>query len=1142
MYRLPPVVDGLANLSPYIREHADTVNFLDINPASRSAVSFNGTVKALPLDTDYIAIGWRQDVFFKHGIGLEPPKTIEELADLSERLNGLDHNDDGEADWGVCLTPQVNYFYAFVAPIFQTQLHNTNTGRPTGQNIFFDTQTFEPLIRVPGFRHALEQYWRVIRSSNCQTQLTNGEKCDRKSAFPTGRCAMVISMPGTLTSMLLENGSRSPKDRYDEFGNVTWSIRDQPVGADGTYWGRRAPFPGSKLVQSWDRSEGRTLMSCDEDGDACPLADANGINYAPFFSEGGEAYALNGRQSKPSARTVMWDVFAWLSELPVTALPLSGQYRKSQLNSEAREELLREGDWPEQMVDDLFALLGEYFRNQEEGGNPVQDLLMLGFPEYMGALDDELHNKLLGVHVDSDGGFFNKQDPSMSIDPVVDATIFDKAYSAFLDALEERYNLISTSVSGGPLAQLQRWRQSLNLAWINDVDLCSAAISIDANAFRRLGCDTIVNFENLCQTQFHDVFQYDPELCSQYYGDTGVWTKVLVPSIVVTFLFLCCLTAYFFHQRNGDMAWTVKSSQLDYGDAPQVIGQGSFGVVRLAEYRGTKVAVKECLSKPSSDPSSDFMPSAGLGSANTEQARPRLIRSDSTESFGTAIHSLTSSLPLSTQPMKGLGRLLRSRTYIVETEFVEEMRILSKLRHKNITTIMGAVMEGEKPKLVMEYMELGSLYDVLHNKTVSLDGDLLLPILQEIAHGVRYLHTADPPIIHSDLKSKNILINSKYSAKVSDFGLSLKGRKGPKGTALWMAPEVLCGENNTTASDVYAFGIILYEVFSRKMPYQGEPLAAVIKGVKDPHVQKRPPVPHGCPEKMGNLMKECVQHDPKARPTFEEIDLLLQRMSAENVEPGEMNLSVLARKERKANRANNLLYDVFPPHIAEALRDGRKVEAESHDEVSIFFSDIVGFTTISESLTARKTCDMVDRLYHQFDALTFKHEIFKIDVVGDAYMATTNLVKDQSSDHVLRLAQFSLDAIKVANQTPIDPDDPTKGFVQIRVGFNTGPVISDVVGSRLPKYSVFGDAVNVGKCTFGIFGGRSHPPLPASRMESSSAAGRVQCSEGSAMILLKQAPDFPLECRGRIKVKGKGSMRTFWVNEPEVEKEELIDI
>jgi class 3 adenylate cyclase len=165
-------------------------------------------------------------------------------------------------------------------------------------------------------------------------------------------------------------------------------------------------------------------------------------------------------------------------------------------------------------------------------------------------------------------------------------------------------------------------------------------------------------------------------------------------------------------------------------------------------------------------------------------------------------------------------------------------------------------------------------------------------------------------------------------------------------------------------------------------------------------------------------------------------------------------------------------------------------------------------------MSAMKACDMVDRLYHQFDALTHKYDVFKIDVVGDAYMATTNLVKDQSCDHVSRCAQFAIEATKIASETPVDVDDPSKGFIQIRIGFHTGPVISDVVGSRLPKYSVFGDSVNT-----------------ASRMESSSAPGLIQCSSRSARILMAQNPAIPLLPRGFIKIKGKGTMETFWVNE-----------
>merc|ERR1712183_447820 len=212
----------------------------------------------------------------------------------------------------------------------------------------------------------------------------------------------------------------------------------------------------------------------------------------------------------------------------------------------------------------------------------------------------------------------------------------------------------------------------------------------------------------------------------------------------------------------------------------------------------------------------------------------------------------------------------------------------------------------------------------------------------------------------------------------------------------------------------------------------------------------------------------------------------------------------------------NLLYNVFPPHIADALKNGRKVEQETHECVTIFFSDIVGFTTISQAITPQKVCQMLDRLYNKFDDLSERHDIFKAETIGDAYMAISNLVKDQKSDHVKRVAEFSKDAIKAASETLIDEDGPKKGYVQIRVGFHSGPVIADVIGSRLPKYDVFGDTVNT-----------------ASRMESNSESMRIHCSKASADLLKYQDPKIRLVSRGKIEVKGKGLMSTYWVGNDE---------
>lgn len=134
--------------------------------------------------------------------------------------------------------------------------------------------------------------------------------------------------------------------------------------------------------------------------------------------------------------------------------------------------------------------------------------------------------------------------------------------------------------------------------------------------------------------------------------------------------------------------------------------------------------------------------------------------------------------------------------------------------------------------------------------------------------------------------------------------------------------------------------------------------------------------------------------------------------------------------------------------------------------------------------------------------------------IGDAWVGVTNLAHDQLDDHAKRIAEFAIDAIKAANKTLIDLDDPDRGHVQIRVGIHSGPVLSNVVGSRNPRYCLFGDTMNT-----------------SARMESNSLPGSIHCSDRTAALLKVQAPCMPLRCRGTISVKGKGEMVTWWIRE-----------
>lgn len=92
-------------------------------------------------------------------------------------------------------------------------------------------------------------------------------------------------------------------------------------------------------------------------------------------------------------------------------------------------------------------------------------------------------------------------------------------------------------------------------------------------------------------------------------------------------------------------------------------------------------------------------------------------------------------------------------------------------------------------------------------------------LLQDIASGLRYLHSSTPAILHLDVKPSNLLIDDNFRAKVADFGLS--NSKDRVGSPFWMAPEVVRGETPTAAADVYGFAVVMYEIFAGKQPYEG---------------------------------------------------------------------------------------------------------------------------------------------------------------------------------------------------------------------------------------------------------------------------------------------------------------------------------
>ncbi len=208
--------------------------------------------------------------------------------------------------------------------------------------------------------------------------------------------------------------------------------------------------------------------------------------------------------------------------------------------------------------------------------------------------------------------------------------------------------------------------------------------------------------------------------------------------------------------------------------------------------------------------------------------------------------------------------------------------------------------------------------------------------------------------------------------------------------------------------------------------------------------------------------------------------------------------------EAERERSEQLLLNILPVPIADRLKSGESTIADGFDEVTVLFSDLVGFTEMSSKISAETLVGRLNDVFRAFDSLATDLGVEKIKTIGDAYMVVGGLPLPQS-DHAERIAEMGLGMLRAIDDYNDKADEP----LGIRIGINTGPVVAGVIGSTKFAYDLWGDAVNT-----------------ASRMESTGVPGRIQVSE-SSNTLLKDT--FELEHRGPVTVKGKGEMDTYFL-------------
>ncbi|VDM63969.1 unnamed protein product [Angiostrongylus costaricensis] len=424
-----------------------------------------------------------------------------------------------------------------------------------------------------------------------------------------------------------------------------------------------------------------------------------------------------------------------------------------------------------------------------------------------------------------------------------------------------------------------------------------------------------------------------------------------------------------------------------------------------------------------------------------------------------------------------------------------EMRVMRQLTHPNINSFMGIILCPYSICIVREFCAKGSLMDILRNREFKLDHLYIASFVEDLINGMVYLHDSELKV-HGNLKSTNCLITSRWALQVADFGYH----------------EIR--EGRTQKGDVYAFGIILHEIFTRQGPFQifaknevqiSEIVARVAGGTCT-----RPSL--SCIEGQDyvtDTMRLCWSEYPENRPDFKNgikhklkpmfagiykrniMDHMMVMMEKYQNQLEDLVDERTAELREEQKRSQHLLQRIS---VAQQLLDGQDVVPESFPSVTIYFSDIVGFTRISGESTPMQVVTFLNKLYTKFDRIIQKYDVYK------------------------EIALMALRLLRAVRNFKIPHRSSEQ--LMLRIGIHTGSCVAGVVGKTMPRYCLFGDTVNT-----------------ASRMESNGERKRyltlkIHCSQPTRDVLTT-ITGFVLEERGTLTIKGKGQMTTYWLLDAE---------
>ncbi|KAL1114884.1 hypothetical protein AAG570_007708 [Ranatra chinensis] len=478
----------------------------------------------------------------------------------------------------------------------------------------------------------------------------------------------------------------------------------------------------------------------------------------------------------------------------------------------------------------------------------------------------------------------------------------------------------------------------------------------------------------------------------------------------------------------------------------------------------------------------------------------------------------------------------------INKKLLWEIKQVRDVTHENTVRFIGSCISPPTVMIITEYCPRGSLNDVLLNKAIHLDWNFRMSLIHDIVKGMAFIHNSEVSV-HGKLRSCNCLIDSRFVLKLSDFGLFTLTKptdvikdNSYYNKLLWVAPELLPlteipGYPATQKGDVYSFSIILEEIVVQGGPYQVARRTMEIQDILFRIMSRQMPSFRPClsewefPEDLRDLMERCWADNPEERPSFDSIKTAIHKIMKSYCE----NLmdDLLHRMEQYANnlealveekteqlslekrRSEELLFQVLPRPVALQLMAGEMVQPEQFESVTIYFSDIVGFTALCASSTPMQVVDLLNDLYSTFDRIIGHYDVYKVETIGDAYMVVSGLPQRNGDNHAKEISLMALSILDALKMFSIEhrPDSHLK----VRIGIHSGPVCAGVVGQKMPHYCLFGDTVNT-----------------ASRMESTGLPLKIHVSSATREILRKFGT-FILDLRGEVELKGKGCAVTYWL-------------